>query len=156
MRRVIVLLATTLTVLTPTVSASAATTIRGSIRGPSDFCQAPPNTFRVSGAGHGRYTLTVADDGTVTVTLVVRHLDPNTAYHIFVSSLVVLNGEVSECTSNEIGAFITDASGDATFTPEDAIFTVDLVPGTYELQVLVTSNIFSDVAFLSGPKKVTV
>jgi hypothetical protein len=156
MRRLLALFAVTLAVVAPTVPANAATTIRGPLRGPTDFCPAPPNTLKVSGAGHGRYTLTVADDGTVNVTLVVRGLDPNTAYHVYVSSLVVLNGEVSECTSTELGAFIPDGSGDATFGPDDAIFTLTLQPGTYELQVLVTSNLFSHVGFLSPPKTVPI
>jgi hypothetical protein len=155
MRRFLVLFAMSLVVVAPTVPASATTTIRGPLRGPSDFCAAPPDTFKVSGTGHGRYTLTVADDGSVALTVIVRGLDPNTAYHVFISSLVVLDG-VSECTSNELGAFIPDAGGDATFGPEDAIFTVNLEPGTYALQVLVTNNIFSHVGFLSPPKTVTV
>jgi hypothetical protein len=55
-----------------------------------------------------------------------------------------------------LGAFIPDGSGDATFGPDDAIFTLQLEPGTYELQVVVTSILSSHVGFLSPPKTVTI
>jgi len=155
MRKLLVALATTLIIVMPTVSANAATTIKGSVRGPTAFCPVPEDTFTVSGAGHGRYTFTGADDGTVTWTLVARRLEPNTAYHIFVNSLVVLNGEVSDCTSNEIGAFIADANGDAALSSEDSPFSLTLAPGTYDLQIVVT-NIFSHLAFLSRARTVTI
>lgn len=157
MRKLFLAIFATLIVAVPSVAANAATTIRGSVRGPTEFCPEPPDTFKVSGSGHGRYTLTVADDGTVTVSLVLHGLEPNTAYQVYVSSLLVIsNGEVSECTSRPLGAFIPDANGDATFGPEDAIHTVQLDPGTYELQVLVTTNIVSGVSFVSRPRTVTV
>lgn len=147
----------TLIVVMPNVSANAATTIRGPVRGPTEFCPAPPDTFKVSGSGHGRYTLTVADDGTGALSLVLRGLQPNTAYQVYVTSLLVIsNGELSECTSRPLGALIPDANGDATFGPEDAVYTVQLDPGTYKLQVLVTTNIISGVSFVSPPRTVTV
>jgi len=159
MRRLFLLCAATLTVVAPLMAASAATTIRGPLKGPTMFCPAPPDTFDVGGSGHGRYTLSIGDDRTVTVTIVVRHLEPNTVYPVFISTLKDLSEGTSECTTTtSLGTFATDASGNAAFTGTTTLDPLSWPAGTFMIQVAV-GDIFGSArsaAFLSPPKTVTI
>jgi hypothetical protein len=160
MKRLIVLFATTLMttlmVVAPALPAAAETTIKGPLRGPTRYCPEPPNTFDVSGMRHGRYTLSISDR-TVTLTVMVRHLEPNTRYPVSVATLKDLGVGVSECTSVLLGTFTTDEHGHGTFTGTVTLDPVAWPPGTYEMQVVV-GNILtaSRMVFLSPPRTVTL
>ena len=159
MKRLILLFATTVLVVAPATSAGAATTLKGSLRGPTMFCPAPPDTFDVNGSGHGRYRLSIGDDRTVTVTIVARHLEPNTTYPVYVSTLKDLGEGTSECTTTvSLGTFTTDANGKGSFTGSTTLDPLTWPSGTYMIQVVV-GDIFGTArfaAFLSSPKVVTL
>jgi hypothetical protein len=158
MTRSIALLTVALVVVVPVLPAEAATAIKGSLRGPTEYCPEPPNTFQVSGKRHGRFTLSIGDDRTATVTIVARHLAPNTTYPVHIATLKDTGEGFSECTSTQVGTFTTDANGNGTFTGTTTLDTVSWPPGTYQIQVVVGQISLPGrlAAFLSSPRTVTL